>query len=80
MSLGALRQSNLETRRASVLSIGRPPTSAGQAKKSDSTMPCRPVLLRNSRPWSRSSAWVSARAYMSMPKDACTTMPMTAVR
>ena len=49
MSLGACRQSNLATRRARVLSMGRPPTSVGQAKKSDSTTPCSPVLLRKSR-------------------------------
>ena len=80
MSAGALRQSNRATRWASVLSKDRPPTSVGQAKKSDSTTPCRPVAPRNCRPISRSAGLLAAIRRMSMPKDAWTTMPMTAVR
>ena len=57
-----------------------PPTSVGQAKKSDSTTPCRPVLLRKSRPRTRSAGSLAAKRTMSPPKRACTTMPMTAVK
>ena len=80
VSGGASAQLNRATRRARVRSSGMPLTSLGQAKKSDSNTPCNPVAWCSSRPWSRSAGLVSARRRMSMPKDACTTMPMTAPR
>ena len=43
VSGGASAQLNRATRRARVRSSGLPPTSLGQAKKSDSSTPCKPV-------------------------------------
>ena len=80
MSGGASAQLNRATRRARVCSSGLPPTSMGQAKKSDSSTPCKPVARYNSRPWSKSEGSVSAKRRMSMPKEACTTIPITAPR
>ena len=80
MSAGAPDQSNRAARRAIALTSGRPPTSDGHAKKSDSTTPCSPVALYNSLPFSRSSASLSASLRISNPNDACTTIPITVVR
>ena len=80
MSVGALFQSKRAARRASVCMTANPPTSAGQAKKSDSSAPASPVSLRNRRPGSKSAGSASANRRMSMPKDACTASPTTAPR
>ena len=81
ISVGARPQLNRVMVRAKVFKGGRPPsTSVGQAKKSDSTMPCSPVLLRKSAPCSKSAGSCSASEAMSVLKRACTTMPITALR
>ena len=81
-SAGAVFQSKRAMRRASVCINGRPPTcsSAGQVKKSDSTTPVRPTSSLNLLPSSRDSGSLAAIVRRSMPKEACTTMPMMAVR
>ena len=76
----AATQLKRASRRAKVCSSGIPPTSLGQAKKSDSSTPWRPVARYNSRPCSRSAGSLAASRRMSMPKEACTTMPMTVLK
>ena len=80
MSDGGRFQSNLAILRASARMRDPPPTSVGQAKKSDSITPWRPVALRNDAPRNRSAGSFSAILRMSTPKDACTTIPMTMLR